>query len=170
MRSFTTAVILGVRFGIKGATGAVFAACQDTTWSTVAVFVLNMFLHPEVQTQAQNVLCEVVGRGRLPTVDDLSSLNYIDYIVQETLRWCLVSPLGFPHRSLQHDVYQGYFIPAESYVYAKARAMAHDEEVYNNPDTFDLDRYAPIKEGGNGELFPVGQFGFERRICAANIS
>ncbi|KAH6888021.1 cytochrome P450 [Thelonectria olida] len=150
---------------IKGAAGAVYAAGQDTTWSTLIVFVLNMILHPEVQDEGQRIIDEVVGRDRLPTFDDRPRLRYIDYIVQETLRWCPVSPVGVPHRSLQDDVYDGYVIPAGSFIYANARAMTHDETTYQNPDVFDPNRYMPVEEGGRGEPFPNGNFGFGRRVC-----
>ncbi|KAH8169886.1 cytochrome p450 domain-containing protein [Sarocladium implicatum] len=150
---------------IKGAAGAVYAAGQDTTWATLIVFILNMVLHPNIQLKAQKVLDEVVGRNRLPTFEDRPRLRYIDYIVQETLRWCPVSPVGVPHRSLADDTYSGYFIPAGSYVYANARAMTHDERTYQDPDEFDPDRFTPKAGGGRGEPFPAGQFGFGRRIC-----
>ncbi|KAK1671749.1 cytochrome P450 [Colletotrichum godetiae] len=150
---------------IKGAAGAVYAAGQDTTWSTLVVFVLNMVLHPEVQDKAQRMLDEVVEDGRLPTFEDRRRLPYINYIVQETLRWCPVSPIGVPHRSLEDDVYDGMFIPKGSFVYANARAMTHDERTYADAGAFDPDRYIPIVEGGRGEPFPVGQFGFGRRVC-----
>lgn len=150
---------------IKGAAGAVYAAGQDTTWSTLVVFVLNMILHPEIQRKAQKVLDEVVGRDRLPTFEDRPKLQYIDNIVQETLRWCPVSPVGVPHRSLKDDVYKGMFIPQGSFVYANARAMTHDERFYHEPEAFNPDRYTSKEEGGRGEPLPIGQFGFGRRIC-----
>jgi cytochrome P450 len=150
---------------IKGAGAAVFAAGQDTTWSTLVVFILSIVLHPEVQTKAQRILDQVVGRDRLPTFDDRPNLQYIDFIIQEILRWSPVSPIGVPHRSLKDDVYGGYFIPAGSFVYANARAMTHDERVYTDPDDFDPDRYSPLEEGGRGEPLPRGQFGFGRRVC-----
>lgn len=150
---------------IKGAAGAVFAAGQDTTWATLTVFILNMLLHPEIQTKAQVLLDKVVGRGRLPNFNDRPQLAYIDYIVQETLRWCPVSPMGVPHRSLEDDFYNGYFIPAGSFVYANARAMTHDRDIYKDPDTFYPDRYAPKDDGGWEEPFPIGQFGYGRRVC-----
>ncbi|CAI6093863.1 unnamed protein product [Clonostachys chloroleuca] len=150
---------------IKGAAAAVYAAGQDTTWSTLIVFILNMVLHPEIQDKAQHMLDEVVGRERLPTFNDREKLPYLDYIVQETLRWCPVSPVGVPHRSLEDDVYEGYFIPAGSLVYANARAMTHDSRVYSNVDEFDPDRFLPTAEGGKGEPLPAGQFGFGRRVC-----
>jgi cytochrome P450 len=150
---------------VKGAAGAIYAAGQDTTWSTLVVFVLNMLLQPEVQQKAQKIIDEVIEPGRLPTFADRPKLQYIDYIVQETLRWCPVSPLGVPHRSIEDDFYNGYFIPAGSFVYANARAMTHDERVYSSPDEFNPDRFIPTSEGGLGEPLPKGQFGFGRRIC-----
>lgn len=150
---------------IKGAAGAVFAAGQDTTWSTLVVFILNMVLHPEIQQKAQQSLDEVVGMQRLPNLEDRKSLPYIECIVQETLRWGPVSPIGVPHRSLEDDVYNDMFIPKGSFVYANARAMTHDSKTYSDPDEFNPDRYIPQTEGGAGEPFPVGQFGFGRRVC-----
>lgn len=150
---------------IKGAAGAVYAAGQDTTWSTLVVFILNMVLHPEIQLLAQQQLDEVVGTDRLPEFGDRESLPIVDWIVQETLRWGPVSPIGVPHKSIEADTYKGYFIPAGSFVYANAQAMTHDPEVYENPDEFDPLRYQPKAEGGRGEPFPIGGFGFGRRIC-----
>lgn len=150
---------------IKGAAGAVYAAGQDTTWSTLIVFVLNMLLHPSIQKKAQKILDEVIEPGHLPTFADRPKLQYIDYIVQETLRWCPVSPLGVPHRSIDDDFYNGYFISKGSFVYANARAMTHDERVYSSPDEFNPDRYMSRAEGGLGEPLPKGHFGFGRRIC-----
>ncbi|TWU75198.1 hypothetical protein ED733_004920 [Metarhizium rileyi] len=150
---------------IKGAAGAVFAAGQDTTWATLTVFVLNMLLHPEIQDKAQGLLDKVVGRNRLPDFNDRLQLPYIDCIVQETIRWCPVSPMGVPHRCLEDDTYDGYFIPAGAFVYANARAMTHDERTYQDPNSFNPDRYTPKEDGGLGEPFPVGQFGYGRRVC-----
>lgn len=152
---------------IKGAAGAVFAAGQDTTWATIMTFVIMMIRHPEIQTKAQQVLDDVVGRSRLPNFNDRQNpeLRYLEYLMQETLRWCPVSPIGVPHRSIKDDVYNGYFIPAGSFIYANARAMTHDPDTYLDPDMFDPDRYTPVEEGGRGEPFPNGHFGFGRRIC-----
>lgn len=153
---------------IKGAAGAVFAAGQDTTWSTLVVFILNMVLHPDVQRKAQEALDDVIGSDRLPNFRDRGRLPFIDYIVQETLRWGPVSPIGVPHKSLDDDEYNGMHIPKGSFVYANARAMTHDERTYKNPDEFDPDRFIPNSKGGAGEPFPVGQFGFGRRVCVGS--
>ncbi|KAL1747113.1 cytochrome P450 [Schizophyllum fasciatum] len=130
---------------IQGAAGALFAAGQDTTWSTLVVFVLNMVLNPAVQLRAQEELDSIVGSERLPAFSDRSSLPHLEFVLQETLRWCPVSPLGVPHKSLEEDVYRGMCIPAGSIVYANARAMCYDRDIYRNPEVFDPMRYAPYQ-------------------------
>jgi len=107
----------------------------------------------------------VVGKERLPILEDRASLPYLEYIVEETFRWAPLSPLGVPHKSLEDDVYNGMLIPAGSVIYANAKAMTHDERTYKNPELFNPDRYRPKESGGAGEPFPQGPFGFGRRVC-----
>jgi len=69
--------------------------------------------------RAQAELDRVVGSHRLPTFDDLESLEYLRAIVAETLRWRPVAVLGgTPHATTADDVYKGMFIPKGSTVIA----------------------------------------------------
>jgi cytochrome P450 len=43
--------------------------------------------------------------------------------------------------------------------------MTHDRTIYNNPDEFNPDRYLAEDDGGLAEPFPIGQFGYGRRVC-----
>ncbi|KAH7149967.1 cytochrome P450 [Dactylonectria estremocensis] len=154
---------------IKGAAGAVFIAGADTTWATCVIFILNMVLHPEIQEKARHQLDLVVGPDRLPEFSDRGSLPYIEHIVQEVYRYVRI-----PHKSLRDDVYQGMFIPrglitSRTVVYANAHAIAHDERIYHSPHDFNPDRYEPQANGGLGEPFPVGNFGFGRRACVGRF-
>lgn len=45
-----------------------------------------MVLFPEVQERGQEEIDRVIGKSRLPTFEDMSSLPYIRGIVQESLR------------------------------------------------------------------------------------
>ena len=59
-------------------------------WKTVNAilsFFLAVMVYPEVLVKAQAEIDRVVGRGRLPTLDDREDLPYIDAIVWECLRW-----------------------------------------------------------------------------------
>ena len=52
-----------------------------------------MMLNPAVQERAQAQIDAVVGKDRLPTVEDRSLLPFIDAICRETLRYSPVVPL-----------------------------------------------------------------------------
>lgn len=148
---------------IKGAAGAIFIAGANTTWSTIIICILNLIMNPEVLKKAQAEIDAVVGLNRLPDFEDRSNLRYTDYIVEEAFRWAPLSPVGVPHRSLEDDVYNGMFIPKGSIIYANARAMCYDETRYKNPSQFNPERFMPKEEGGAGEPFSLGPFGFGRR-------
>ena len=53
-----------------------------------------MTLHPDVQEKAQAELDSVVGRGRLPTLDDRERLPYVCCVVDECYRWGVPVPLS----------------------------------------------------------------------------
>ena len=74
-----------------------------------------MSLAPEAQRKAQAELDALLG-SRLPTMEDLPSLPYIQAILLETMRWCPVTPTGVSHRLLdgEDDEFHGYSIPAGS--------------------------------------------------------
>lgn len=52
-----------------------------------------MVANPGVQEKAQAQIDAVVGRTRLPTIDDRTSLPYIDAIFREVLRFNTPIPL-----------------------------------------------------------------------------
>lgn len=49
-------------------------------------FILAMVLHPDVYAKAQEEVDRVVGRDRLPTLEDRSSLPFVECILKETYR------------------------------------------------------------------------------------
>ena len=57
-------------------------------------FMLAMIAYPNVQKKCQEELDRVIGRSRMPTLEDKESLPYIRATVRELFRWRTVSPLG----------------------------------------------------------------------------
>ena len=80
--------------------------------SALATFLLAMVTNSSVQQKAQHEIDNVIGRDRLPTLDDRTYLPYVEAISREVYRWNLVVPLCMPRKSTEDDEYQGYFIPA----------------------------------------------------------
>lgn len=89
---------------------------------------------PEVQTKAQAELDRVIGRDRLPTLDDRKDLPYIESIAWEAFRWnpgtssvslnevilsnhYTVTPLGLARQVTEDDEYRGFFIPKGTTVF-----------------------------------------------------
>ena len=93
--------------------------------ASVHAFLIAMALHPDVQKKAQAELDAVVGPNRLPQFSDRSALTYVNALVKEVLRWHIIAPVGVPHRSVDDDEYNGYFIPAGSIVMANAWYVVH---------------------------------------------
>ena len=64
--------------------------------AAMSTFFLAMTLNPEAQERAQKEIESVVGRDRLPTIDDRDQLPYVGSLVKEVLRWAPPAPLGTP--------------------------------------------------------------------------
>jgi len=128
-------------------------------------FFLAMLLFPEVQEKAQAQIDAVIGRDRVPTIEDRPSLTYIDAILRETLRWNPVLPLSIPTTTIESDVYQGYYIPKGAIIMTNLWAMARDEDKYPKPSDFIPERFLDEDENlTQDDVVNIG-YGFGRRIC-----
>ncbi|KAH8662040.1 cytochrome p450 monooxygenase [Xylariales sp. PMI_506] len=151
---------------IKGATGAVFIAGGNSTWGTILANMLFLTKYPEIQKKVQAEIDALLNAGetpRLPTFEDRDQLRYLNNFMMETFRCLPLNPLVIPHKSLKDDVYEGMFIPAGTTVFANTTAMTMNPDTYENPESFDPDRY------DRGEPYPNGNFGFGRRKCPGNF-
>jgi len=91
--------------------------------------------------------------------------------VKEVLRWAHITPYGIPHRSIQDDWYNGYFIPKHSIIIPNYWCMNRSREIYGaDAHDFNPARYLET----NGQLAPAPpdtreeghiSFGFGRRYC-----
>jgi cytochrome P450 len=79
---------------IKDIGAMAYLAGADTTVSAIMSFFLAMLVYPEVQSKAQTEIDRVIGRERLPEMEDLESLPYVSAVVAESLRWLPVVPMG----------------------------------------------------------------------------
>ncbi|RDB17769.1 hypothetical protein Hypma_001110 [Hypsizygus marmoreus] len=152
---------------IKASAASVYGAGSDSTFASLYTFIFAMLLHPDVQKRAQAELDQIIGDDRLPTIEDRPRLPYIEATLKELMRWEPVAPMGIPHMANQDDVYNGYFLPAGSTVFANTWTILHDEKLFPNSHIFDPQRF--IGPNGNvctGPLDPTAlAFGYGRRIC-----
>ncbi|KAK1220886.1 hypothetical protein PQX77_016321, partial [Marasmius sp. AFHP31] len=151
---------------VQNCAAVTYQAGSETTVSALLSFVLAMTLHPDIQKAAQKEIQAHVGTSRLPDFEDRESLPLVSAILSEVLRWNPVTPLGVPHRSMDDDVYEGYFIPKDSTIVPNIWSIMHDKELFGeNTREFDPSRFL---QRGDKVLLPDPAnitFGFGRRIC-----
>lgn len=82
---------------IQQVLGDLFSAGMETIKTTIQWAVVFMLHHPEVAKAVQNELDEVVGRNRMPKLEDLAFLPYTECVLLEVLRRSSIVPLGTTH-------------------------------------------------------------------------
>ncbi|CAE6394858.1 unnamed protein product [Rhizoctonia solani] len=90
---------------------------------------------------------------------DQERLPYVNNLIKELFRWYPALPLALPHTVFVDDNYRGYDIKKGTTVIGNVWAISHDEAVYQDPDTFNPDRYLDPST----PMAPV--FGWGRRKC-----
>ncbi|ESK88115.1 cytochrome p450 [Moniliophthora roreri MCA 2997] len=148
-----------------------YLAGYETTASCMGWLILAMVYFPEVQRKAQEELDRVIGRTRIPTMEDMGDLPYMRAVVKEVLRWRPPTPMSLFHASLEDDIYEGYFIPKNSYIIPNILAMNHDTATYG-PDTDEFRPERFLNDDGTHKPSPFDTkdeghyaYGFGRRIC-----
>ncbi|ESK95269.1 cytochrome p450 [Moniliophthora roreri MCA 2997] len=149
---------------IKNMASTAFAASADTTLSAIGTFFLAMAKNPKCQERAWQEIDEVVGRGQLPTFEDRKSLPYIEALYREVMRWHPAIPLSVAHTATEDNIYDGYYIPKGSMVFANIWAMTHNEQVYEDPYQFKPERFLTTESELNDDS-TILAFGFGRRGC-----
>ncbi|KAL4897159.1 cytochrome P450 [Aspergillus ambiguus] len=144
----------------------------ETTAAIMQWFSALIPAYPEIQKKAQAELDSVVGRDRLPTVEDEKDLPYCHAIIKEVERVHNPFWLGTPHVSSEDFVYRGQYIPKDTVVVLNTWTMHHDPARHSNPETFDPERYIndPLTSAESANISnPLERdhwmFGAGRRIC-----
>ncbi len=114
-------------------------------------------LHEEVDTVLQ---------GRLPTLEDLKSLPYTDMVMKESMR--IFPPAwGFTREANEDVEVNGKFVPKGSLVSLMVYGMHHDPRWWEDPETFQPERFAPENEDRFHKRAYL-PFGGGPRVCVGN--
>jgi len=139
-----------------------FLAGHETTAVSLCWTLYLLSQHPEVEARLRRELEDVLG-GRPPTLDDLPQLEYARRVRDESMR--LYPPAWLTERrSLGEDVLCGYRISAGITLAITQFVTHRHPEFWENPETFDPDRFSPERSAGRHgyAYFP---FGGGPRLC-----
>jgi cytochrome P450 len=119
----------------------IFLAGHETTANALTWTWYLVSQSPEVEARLHEEVDRVL-QGRLPTVQDIPALGYVERIVTETMR--LYPPAWIiGRRALQDYPIGEYVAPAQSIFVMSAYVMQRDARYFAEPDRFDPDRWTP---------------------------
>ncbi|CAD6992780.1 unnamed protein product [Ceratitis capitata] len=130
-------------------------------------FLIQYFLHyPEVLKRVQAEIDTVVGRGRLPTLEDRQHMHYTEATLREGMRIETIVPSDLPHKALVDTELMGYKIPKDTIVVPGLYAFHSDEKLWGDPENFRPERF--LNEDGKLCLKKdiTLPFGGGKRLCA----
>ena len=151
---------------IINSVGDMFSAGSDPVTAALRWVIAYLVHHPECQGDIQSQLDNVVGRNRMPGLDDRPKLPLIMATIMESLRLGNVAPTTLPHYTLKDTTLAGYHVPKDTVVMANLMAVHLDPSIWENPNSFNPRRHIDsdgqlITNSGNFLPFSAG-----RRVCA----
>ena len=144
----------------------VFLAGLDGISATMRWFIAYLVNYPQVQEKLHQEIDDVIGRDRLPSLDDKDKLPYLKATFFETLRHSSVAPMLNPHKAIVDTTLQGYNIPKDTTVMFNVWAIHNDPTTWENPAEFQplrfLDSSGEFVCPKDGSFLP---FGSGPRVC-----
>ncbi|PZC78548.1 cytochrome P450 18a1 [Helicoverpa armigera] len=153
---------------LKQILGDLFSAGMETIKSSLLWMIVFMLRNPDVKRRVQEELDAVIGRERLPTIEDMPNLPYTETTILETLRMSNIVPLATTHSPTKDVHLNGYRIPAGSQVVPLINCVHMDPNLWDEPNKFNPSRF--IDETGKirrPEFFMP--FGVGRRMCLGDV-
>lgn len=136
----------------------------ETVGTTLRHAFLILMKYPKVQARVQEEIDRVVGRSRMPTLEDRASMPYTDAVIHEVQRFADVIPMNLPHRVIRDTPFRGFLIPKGTDVITLLNTVHYDSEQFKTPQEFNpehfLDANQSFKKSPAFMPFSAG-----RRLC-----
>ncbi|CAI0408445.1 unnamed protein product [Linum tenue] len=151
---------------IKAVILDIFLAGTDTWSVTVEWAMSELMKNPSMMEKAQKEVRRAFdGKGKVTDEASLAELHYLQLVVKETLRLHPAGPLAVPRESRETMVIDGYEIPAKTRIIINVGAICQDPRHWNEPETFDPERFLNTSIDYKGLDFHFIPFGAGRRMC-----
>uniref|UniRef100_A0A8C5R7X7 Cytochrome P450 n=1 Tax=Leptobrachium leishanense TaxID=445787 RepID=A0A8C5R7X7_9ANUR len=118
-----------------------FTGGIDGVTSTLRYALLIILYFPDVQEKLQMEIDRVIGRDRIPSINDRADMPYTDAVLYEIHRFCDLIPLSGPHMATKDVEFRGYFIPKGTEVYPLLFTVHHDPTKFSTPYKFNPNHF-----------------------------
>ncbi|XP_037676416.1 cytochrome P450 2F5 isoform X2 [Choloepus didactylus] len=136
----------------------------ETVGTTLRHAFLALMKYPKVQVRVQEEIDRVVGRTRLPALEDRLAMPYADAVIHEVQRFANVIPLNLPHRVIRDTAYRGFLLPKGTDIITLLNTVHYDPSQFLTPQEFNpehfLDANKSFKKSPAFMPFSAG-----RRLC-----
>ena len=143
-----------------------FGAGTDTTSSTVEWALSEILRNSDtILVKAKAELTQVIGKGKIVEEVESPDLHYLRCIVKETLMLHPPAPFLEPRQVQEEVELCGYTVPKNSQVLVNAWAIGRDPMLWEDPLSFQPERFMNSEIDVNGHGYELIPFGGGRRIC-----
>ncbi|XP_006215059.1 cytochrome P450 2F5 [Vicugna pacos] len=136
----------------------------ETVGTTLRHAFLVLLKYPKVQARVQEEIDRVVGRERLPALEDRPAMPYTDAVIHEVQRFADVIPMSLPHRVIRDTAFRGFLLPKGTDIITLLNTVHYDPSQFLTPQEFNpehfLDASQSFKKSPAFMPFSAG-----RRLC-----
>jgi cytochrome P450 len=132
-------------------------AGHDTTALTLTYTWFLLSEHPAVEARLHEELDDALDEGSEPTIDDVQELDYLDWVIHESMR--LYPPVYNIFRTPEEPVeLDGYRVPPDAPIMLPQWAVHRSADHWDDPETFDPERWRPERRADRHRFayFPFG--------------
>lgn len=143
-----------------------FSAGHETSANGLTWILYTLSKHPEIVAKMRAEIETVVG-DKLPSFQELRQLTYIRQVIDEGMR--LFPPVwGISRSAINEDEFNGIKINKGDKIFCMIYNAHHSAKLYENPETFNPDRFAPEKIKAMPKMSYL-PFGGGPRLCIGNM-
>ncbi|XP_039139264.1 cytochrome P450 71A1-like [Dioscorea cayenensis subsp. rotundata] len=150
---------------IKGVLMDIFVAGSDTSSASLEWTMAELMRNPETMKKAQDEVRKVIGMKGKVEESDLQQLQYLKWVLKESMRLHPPAPLLVHRETTQHFKINGYEIQPKTRVIVNAWAIGRETSSWERPLEFYPERFKDSSIDMKGHDFQLIPFGAGRRIC-----
>ncbi len=143
--------------------GVMIGAGHETTANALSWTFYLLSEHPEVEARMHAEL-DTVLQGRLPGVEDLATLPYTRWVIEESMRlyppaWGLAG-----RQAVAEDEIGGFTVPPNTTILIVPFVTHRDPRFWDEPERFNPERFDPERSEGRPR-YAYLPFGGGPRLC-----